>query len=96
MTEIEIKFVANDIVDTYLFKNKMDRKKNEQLKTEGYAFLETLIGEFPEVEDIIRAAYGEELTKLKCGFEPYTTEELERMEYVDNVLNPQLSSLNKR
>lgn len=96
MTETQKKFIASDIVDTYLFKNKMDRIQSQEMKEQSYAFLDTLLSEFPEIEGTLEERYGTELTEVDGDFEDYSTEELERVEHVDNVLNPQVSSLNKR
>lgn len=99
MEELEKECIINEVFDTYLLVNKMDRfEPHKELKKNFVSFMEFILSEYEdELENTLLDQYKDEIEEFKEDYygDSQSIEEIEREEYENNVINPQVNSWRK-
>ena len=92
-------FLARELVKTYMYRKDVSKETKKHL----IKFAEEIIDTYDNIMPQLEEAYEEELAENFDEDGDYIyedidlcIEDLERQEYIDNVIKPQFNDLNKR
>ena len=99
MRDEQKEYLANDIYNDMMRNGKILKKDFSNVTYDIFRKVyDFLVGDFCELEDFFAKFYEDDADFQRAGLDEDCEgiEELENAEYVKNVVNPQINSLNRR